>query len=77
MELIEASPETLIRQASMTAAQYMYEGIREIDKVYGEGYAKKHPELLGVFMQVAASDFAATLAAQVQQYVVHARSWKE
>lgn len=49
--------DTALRQAHYTAETYMVEAVREIDKLFGEGYAKKNPSLVGVFMQVAAADF--------------------
>jgi hypothetical protein len=51
--------ETLFRQASMTASTYFHEAIEAIDKHFGEGYAQKHPELVGAFMQTSALDFQA------------------
>lgn len=54
---ISASWTELMRQAGSTAAEYMARARKEIDSEFGEGYAIKHPELVAVFMQVAASDF--------------------
>jgi hypothetical protein len=53
------SLETLVRQASMTAHDYFKASITTIDEKFGKGYAKKHPELVGAFMQTAALDFLA------------------
>lgn len=53
---ISADGATLLRQASMTAMEYFDKAVSHIDKSFGEGYAKKHPELVAAFMQVAASD---------------------
>ena len=53
-----ASPETLMRQAVMTSAEYMSGAIREIDAKFGEGYAKKHPELVAAFINSCAMDYA-------------------
>ncbi|MCP5173483.1 MAG: hypothetical protein H6996_00075 [Moraxellaceae bacterium] len=58
MERITASATELMRQASMTAHDYMLEAVRRIDEVFGEGYAKTHPELVGDFMKTSAIDFA-------------------
>ena len=38
------------------SADYLGSAVEEIDKQFGEGYAKEHPELVGAFMQVAAND---------------------
>ena len=51
--------EEQMRQAGMTAHTYLLDGIRAIDEKLGAGYAAAHPELLGAFMQTAASDFMA------------------
>ena len=48
---------TLVHQAWKTAGLYMENAVREIDEIFGEGYAKKHPELVAVYMQVAAKDY--------------------
>ena len=51
------TPRDLMRQASMTANDYMWDAIRDIDILLGEGYAAKHPELIGAYMQTAAQDY--------------------
>lgn len=62
VDRITASADALLRQASMTAADYMREAVREIDGQFGEGYAKQHPELVAVFMTTAAQDFHTALS---------------
>lgn len=57
MSMIMASPTDLLRQASTTADDYLRNAISNIDKLLGEGYAAKHPELVGAFMRTAAADF--------------------
>ena len=56
----------LMRQASMTAHVYLSEAINRIDNELGEGYAKKHPELIGVFMQVCVADYTAAVDAKLK-----------
>ena len=51
--------ETLMRQAWMTAHEYTLHAKMCIDKIFGEGYAAKHPELVGAFIQTCAADFHA------------------
>ncbi len=58
MEKITASAETLMRQAGMTAAEYLSKAVDEIDSQFGEGFSKSHPDLVGAFMRTAALDFA-------------------
>jgi len=48
--------ETLMRQAGMAASSWMAQGIGDIDKQFGDGYAEKHPELLVGYMTAAAGD---------------------
>jgi hypothetical protein len=49
--------DALLIQACGTADTYMRAAIQCIDKCFGNGYAKDHPELVTAFMQVAALDF--------------------
>lgn len=58
MSFIPASFDTLLRQASMSADEYMCEAERCIDARFGDGYAAAHPQLVMMFMQVAAADYA-------------------
>ncbi len=58
---VEIGSEKLLEQAWMTASHYMVFAVQEIDKQFGDGYAKAHPELVGAFMQTAATDFQAGL----------------
>lgn len=67
MDHITASAETLMRQAGDTAAEYLNAAVRHIDAKFGAGYAERNPALVGAFMQAAASDYAASLAAAVGQ----------
>ena len=62
--MIPADPETLMRQAPMTAAEYFSAAVRTIDGQFGEGFAKANPALIVGFMQTAASDFNASILAQ-------------
>jgi hypothetical protein len=57
MAFVPASLETLMRQASMTVHDYMVAAVHDIEEVFGKGYAKAHPELVGAFIQTAAMDF--------------------
>lgn len=57
----------LMKQAGMTAHDYMLKAVESIDQIMGEGYAKAHPELIGQFMQTAALDFMGGVVAQTLQ----------
>jgi hypothetical protein len=54
------SHDTLLRQASLTAEDYFLKAIIAIDEKFGEGYAKKNPDLIAAFMKTASVDFATT-----------------
>ena len=59
MNRIEADATTLMNQASMTASTYFQKAIEDIDNVFGEGFAKANPQLIGDYMKTSASDFLA------------------
>jgi hypothetical protein len=61
---IEIGFDALMRQATMTAHDYMRDSVENIDKLFGEGYAKKHPELVVGYMRTAAADLGAAILAQ-------------
>jgi hypothetical protein len=49
-----------IKPDSATAI-YFNDATDMIDQRFGDGYAKKHPELIGALMQTAALDFMAVI----------------
>jgi len=49
----------LMRQASITAHEYLTQAIARIDEDLGKGYAAEHPELIAAFMNTAVRDFTA------------------
>lgn len=53
----QLSPTDLMRQAMDTTETYFNRATRTIDRKFGEGYAEKHPELVGDYMKTAAMDF--------------------
>lgn len=59
--MITADYTTLLRQSSMTAGQWLDDAVRELDKKFGEGYAKENPQLVAAFMNVAALDFTTSV----------------
>ena len=73
MEKITASALTLLEQAPMTASGYLAAGIEEIDHRFGKGYAKAHPELLGVYMTTCAIDFATSVITSALQDIAETR----
>ena len=51
------SSAEVMRQASMTANDYMLNAKARIDAAFGTDYAYEHPELVAAFMRTAAQDF--------------------
>jgi hypothetical protein len=65
---ITASYDTLLRQAPMTAEEYLRAAVRSIDEQFEKGYAQKHPELVAAFMQVCVKDMGtSTLVVAIQE----------
>lgn len=50
----------LMRQAHMTAHDYMIQAVDDIDNKFGKGFAAKNPQLIAAYMNTAAVDFATT-----------------
>jgi hypothetical protein len=61
-KMLEA--DTLMDQTSSTVLHYMDAAIKWIDKSFGEGYSKQHPELVGAFIQACSTDFLAGILAK-------------
>lgn len=57
MNLITASYDTLLNQASDTADGYFKRAVDSIDNLFGDGYAAKHPELVIALAKIAHEDF--------------------
>ncbi|EEN5588740.1 hypothetical protein JYL57_001923 [Salmonella enterica subsp. enterica serovar Typhimurium] len=51
-----SSTTDIEKHAFKVAAIWMQRAVREIDRIHGDGYAKKKPELVAAFIQVAASN---------------------
>lgn len=51
------SAETALEQAGMTMHQYIGQAVTAIDFFLGEGYAKKHPELIAAAIKCQVHDF--------------------
>lgn len=58
-------------QAGPTVGHWLQQAVDQIDKTFGDGYAKKNPALVAAFIQAAAMDqFTAHLANTVCQRLV-------
>jgi hypothetical protein len=69
---VEADSTTLMRQAPMTAHDYLLSAVHDIDEMLGKGYARAHPELIAAFIQTAALDFGAAVIARAIEGVADA-----
>ena len=54
----------LLRQAPMTANEYLMSAIDHIDQQLGKDYARSHPELIAAFMQTSAIDLGTAVIAR-------------
>jgi hypothetical protein len=62
-------PETLFEQAPPTADTYLRHAIEDIDRRFGDGFAKNHPELVGAYIQTCALDYGASMIARALETV--------
>jgi hypothetical protein len=67
VEKITANWDTLMKQATMTSITYMNRIVDEVDLAFGEGYAKEHPDLVGMLVIASAIDFASSSISAVMQ----------
>jgi hypothetical protein len=74
MRLPRPDAQQLMRQACLTAHDYMLDAMRDIDERLGKGYAREHPELIGAYMQTAALDFGACMLANMLEQTAYAIS---
>jgi hypothetical protein len=73
---IEATFETLFQQAKESPSSYMRAAKHEIDEFFGDGYAAANPVLVAAYMQAAATEFAASTCARVQQTAVEGIAYR-
>ena len=67
MQRIDADAGTLMMQAVMTAKTYLIGAKREIDEVFGDGYAESHPQLVAAFLSACKADFGTAVTGAVTQ----------
>ena len=61
---ITASFETLVEEGPMIVSMFLSEAVPRIDEQFGEGFAKKHPLLTGMFVLASTIESSAALLAQ-------------
>ena len=54
---ITADADMLLKQASMTAHDYLWSAVDLIDKQFGDGFARKNPELVAQMIRAQSADF--------------------
>jgi len=62
----------LYTQAFSTAEECFEKAIKEIDYQFGEGYAQKHPELIGQYMRTIVSDLQTSIIGKKLQEITDA-----
>ncbi len=69
---IDASWETLIRQASMVIDDFLDEAIVRIDNKFGEGFAKQNPGLVGDIVKATSIVYAGDTNVVGSQWITDA-----
>src|SRR5262249_5644981 len=64
----------LRERAANMASSIFRDAVQDIDERLGKDYAAEHPELVGAYMQVAATDYGASVVAQ--ELVHLAEAWE-
>lgn len=64
-DYVTASFIELHEQAPMSAAHYLYSAKRNIDEVFGEGYAAKNPALVAAFILACSNEMTEGANAKV------------
>lgn len=67
MDKITASWSKISEDGVSAAINYFNSAIETIDKEFGEGYSKQHPELVSSFMNAAATEAQGTYIAKTIQ----------
>ena len=64
MTHVDATNETLLQQAPLTANEYLDAAIIAIDARFGDGFARIHPELIAAYMLTCATDAGTAVIAR-------------
>ena len=65
MKMKNLKPESKLVEYFDTEKKHGNSAVTDIDELFGEGYAKKHPELVGSYMQTAIFDCGTAVIANV------------
>ena len=58
------SPAILMERSPMIVGRFLKRAVQNIDREFGAGYAKEHPELVGDFVQASVAELNARAATQ-------------
>ena len=67
MDKIKSDWKKIMEDGASAATFYLGQAIIAIDKDFGKGYAKQHPELVGDFLKAAAIEAQGTQIAKTIQ----------
>jgi hypothetical protein len=60
----EIDSSELMRQATMTAHDYLLKAVDDVEEIYGKGASNKYPNLVAAYIQTAALDMGTAIIAQ-------------
>ena len=69
MSRIIASSEDLYTQSFQTAEECFKKAVKVIDDEFGKDYSKKHPEIVGIYMQTIVKDFNTSIIGKKLQEI--------
>jgi hypothetical protein len=67
---ITADSHKLMEDGANAATYYMGSAVENIERKFGKGYAKEHPELVGAYINAASRD---TLGAEIAKSILELR----
>ena len=67
MQRIDSDATTLMRHAVVTAKTYLIGAKKEIDDVFGDGFAQANPSVVAAFLGACAADFGTAVSGAVAQ----------
>ena len=67
MDKITANATKIMDDGASAAINHLHKAVEVIDKTFGSGYAKEHPDLIGDFTKTAAIDSGAPYIAKAIQ----------
>lgn len=69
MDKITADNYQLMMQSPATIELYLKQAVKSIDAVFGKGFAKDNPQLVGDFIQACATDYGSSIVTRALQEI--------